>query len=302
MNFRQQSTLPEVDGDKLKLAREALGLSQKELAAKLCLSHLHIAQLEANQLAIFFTPAHKIQVAKKVGAALGLQEDEYLIHKKINEVAGAPKSDTLTDPTINLPNKPDLFALAKDLSDIKPQIFLIPTLALGIMALGIGSQIYSKELSMLDLAQLLGLKVPMSQLHNPTTEVPPVEVPNPTANTVSRQNESETSSKSILPENCSFQESQLTPYQTSNPSKKGGMVYVLSKEHQSVCVIDSQNKVVLLDLAAGDSKSVYGYAPFTMVSSDLSKFDLYFQGRKVKSDALGTRAVRLEEAEYLPTN
>ena len=142
----------------------------------------------------------------------------------------------------------------------------------------------------------------MSQLHNPTTEVSPVEVPNPTANTVSRQNESETSSKSILPENCSFQESQLTPYQTSNPSKKGGMVYVLSKEHQSVCVIDSQNKVVLLDLAAGDSKSVYGYAPFTMVSSDLSKFDLYFQGRKVKSDALGTRAVRLEEAEYLPTN
>jgi hypothetical protein len=38
------------------------------------------------------------------------------------------------------------------------------------------------------------------------------------------------------------------------------------------------------------------------VSSDLSKFDLYFQGWKVKSDALSKRAIRLEEVEYLATN
>lgn len=300
MKFRKQSTLAEVDGDRLKLAREALGLSQNELAAMLCLSHRHIAQLEANQLAIFFNPAHKVQVAKKAGCALGIQEDEYLIHKKINEVAGAPKSDTPSDPSINLPNKLDLLALAKDQSSIKPKIFLIPTLVVGVVALGIGTQIYSKELSMTDLAQLIGFKIPMSQLQAVSTEVPALETPNPMADIASIENES--SLKSILSENCLFQESELTHYQTSNPSKKGEMVYVLSKEHQSVCVIDSQNKVVSLDLAAGDSKSVYGQAPFMLVSSDLSKFDLYFQGWKVKSDALSTRAIRLEETAYLTSN
>ena len=81
MEFKKESTPTEVDGGRLKIAREALGLSQKELATKLCLSHRHIAELEANQLAIFFTPAHKVQVAKKVGSALGLQKDDYLIQK-----------------------------------------------------------------------------------------------------------------------------------------------------------------------------------------------------------------------------
>ena len=300
MKYRKQLTLPEVDGDRLKLARESLGLSQQELAAKICLSHRHIAQLEANQLAIFFTPAHKVQVAKKTGAALGLQDGEYLIYKIIDEEAGAPKSDTFSDRSVNPPNKLDLFALAKDQSIIKPKIFLIPTLVAGVVALGIGTQIYSKELSMTDIAQLIGLKMPMSQLQAVSTVVPALETPNPTADIASIENES--SLKSILSENCLFQESELTHYQTSNPSKKGEMVYVLSKEHQSVCVIDSQNKVVSLDLAAGDSKSVYGQAPFTVVSSDLSKFDLYFQGWKVKSDALGTRAIRLEETEYLTSN
>jgi len=302
VEFRKQSTLAEVDGDRLKLAREALSLSQKELAAKVCLSHRHIAQLEANQLAIFFTHAHKVQVAKKVGVALGLQNSEYLIYKKISEEAEIPKPDTFLDLSVNLPNKSDLFALTKDQLSIKSKKQLIPTLVAGVVALGIGMQIYSRELSMSDLAQLIGLKMPMSQLHAFNQEAPAVDMLIPATDITSIENVSEIPLKSIFPENCSFQESQLAHYQTSNPRKKGEMVYVLSNEHQSVCVIDSQNKVVILDLAAGNAKSVYGQAPFTVVSSDLSKFDFYFQGWKVKADALGIRAIRLEETEYVATN
>ena len=75
------------------------------------------------------------------------------------------------------------------------------------------------------------------------------------------------------------------------------MVYVLSKEPQTVCVIDSQNKAVSLDLDIGQSQSVYGQAPFTVISSDLSKLDLYFQGWKVKTGSQETKAIRLEAAE-----
>ena len=302
MEFKKQSTHTEVDGERLKIAREALGLSQKELATKLCLSHRHIAELEANQLAIFFTPAHKVQVAKKVGSTLGLQKDDYLIQKKIQEVSKPPKSESISAPSVNLPNEEDLFIVGKDPLLIKPKLFLAPILFASAFALGIGTQMYSHELSISDLTQMIGLKAPMSQLHTVAAEATRTDEPIATTDDASVNHESEVSLKSTLPENCFFEASQLTHYQTSTPSKKGEMVYVLSKEPQSVCVIDSQNKVVSMALTAGDSKSFYGQAPFTVVSSDLSKFDLYFQGWKVRPDALGTRAIRLEEVEYLATN
>ena len=302
MKFKKESTPTEVDGDRLKIAREALGLSQKELATKLCLSHRHIAELEANQLAIFFTPAHKVQVAKKVGSALGLQKDDYLIPKTSQEVSGLPNSESISAPSLNLPNQKDLFVVGKDPLLIKPKLFLAPVLFAGAFALGIGTQMYSHELSMSDLAQMIGLKTPMSQLHTFTPEAPLEEASTLITDNARANHESEISLKFTLPESCSFEASQLTQYQTSYPSKKGEMVYVLSKEPQSLCVIDNQNKVVSIALVAGDSKSFYGQAPFTVVSSDLSKFDLYFQGWKVKSDALSKRAIRLEEVEYLATN
>ena len=55
-------------------------------------------------------------------------------------------------------------------------------------------------------------------------------------------------------ENYSLRASQLTEYQTNYPSKKGETVYVLSREIQSVYVIDDQNKVVSIELVAGESK------------------------------------------------
>jgi transcriptional regulator with XRE-family HTH domain len=302
MELKVQSILPEVDGDRLKLAREALGLSRKELANKLCLSHLHIAQLEANQLAIFFTPTHKVQVAKKVGAALGLEEVDYLTKKVVQKVDKTLESDSFSAPLVNPFDQKDLYVVGKGPLLNKPKLFLAPALLAGAFALGISTQIYSNELLMSDLAQIIGLKTPMSQLHTFAPEAPSAEVSAPLAGAASTNNESEIPLKSNPLENCSFEAFQLTQYQTSNPSKKGEMVYVLSKEPQSACVIDSQNKMVSVDLAAGDSKSFYGQAPFTVVSSDLSKFDLYFQGWTVRSEALSKRAIRLEEVDYLAAN
>ena len=303
MEFNTQSVFAKVDGDRLKIAREALGLSQKDLATKLCLSHHHIAQLEADKLGIFFSPAHKIQVAKKVGASLGLQKEDYLIQKIIHEVAELPKLESLSLPSANLSNHKDLFIVVKDSLLHKPMIiFFSSALFTGAVALGVGTKIYSNELSMPDLAQMIGLKTPMSQLHTIATQATPTEKPIPTTVNDTANNASELSLISTLPENCSFGASQLTEYQTNYPSKKGEMVYVLSKEPQSVCVIDNQNKVVSIELVAGESKTFYGQAPFTVVSPSLSKFDLYFQGWKVNSDALSKRAIRLEEVEYLAAN
>ncbi len=305
MAFKTQSILPEIDGGKLKQAREAQSLSQQDLATKVCLSHHHIAQLEGNQLAIFFSPAHKNQVAKKVGQALGLSEEDFLIYRNAkngSDTSEAP-SGKLMYPVI-LPKNENLFTnTGSQLTSPKSKFILIPALITTCIAFGLATQIYSEELLFPSLTQLMTFKSPMTQLQptnprNPAVieiaieTVAPVVVESEPINPLSLVNE----------EPCAYQESDLLRYQTTNPRKKGEMVYILSKEHQTVCIIDNQNKVVSLDLEAGDSQSVYGQAPFTLVSSDLSKFDLYFQGWKVRSSTFTAKAIRLEEADYLAIN
>ena len=63
----------------LMLAREEKGLNQEELAEMVCLRKWHIKELEeAETFNSFYSMAIKINAAKKVGAYLGLTEDQYL--------------------------------------------------------------------------------------------------------------------------------------------------------------------------------------------------------------------------------
>ena len=67
-----------INGDKLKQARLDKNLSEAELAKACILSPKHITQLENGETSNFFSAHHKVQVAKKVGRYLGLEEREYL--------------------------------------------------------------------------------------------------------------------------------------------------------------------------------------------------------------------------------
>ena len=72
------SNEPSINGDKLKQARLNKNLSEAELARVCVLAPKHIIQLENGENSNFFSAHHKVQVAKKVGRYLGLQENEYL--------------------------------------------------------------------------------------------------------------------------------------------------------------------------------------------------------------------------------
>jgi transcriptional regulator with XRE-family HTH domain len=72
------SNEPSINGDKLKQARVDKKLSEAELARVCVLAPKHIIQLENGENSNFFSAHHKVQVAKKVGRYLGLQENEYL--------------------------------------------------------------------------------------------------------------------------------------------------------------------------------------------------------------------------------
>ena len=72
------SNEPLINGDKLKQTRLNKNLSEAELAKECALVAKHIIQLENGETSNFFSAHHKVQVAKKVGRYLGLEESEYL--------------------------------------------------------------------------------------------------------------------------------------------------------------------------------------------------------------------------------
>jgi transcriptional regulator with XRE-family HTH domain len=72
------SNEPLINGDKLKQTRLDKNLSEAELAKECALVAKHIIQLENGETSNFFSAHHKVQVAKKVGRYLGLEESEYL--------------------------------------------------------------------------------------------------------------------------------------------------------------------------------------------------------------------------------
>ncbi len=70
--------LPMIDGDSLKKARLEKNLTEAELAKECVLVAKHIIQLENGETSNFFSAHHKVQVARKVGRYLGLEENDYL--------------------------------------------------------------------------------------------------------------------------------------------------------------------------------------------------------------------------------
>jgi transcriptional regulator with XRE-family HTH domain len=294
----------EIDGSRLKVERESQGMSLKDLALKVCLSHQHITQLENNQSVIFFTTAHKIQVAKKVGKALGLEETDYLIHQVPDQdnASSTSISDELQSST-PLPISNDLFAKANvKLTINQKKSYIKPTLVFSSLAICIGLVAFTTDFPSIQLVQSLEtlLKPTPAPAVIQQTEVEPAmvsampELPNSTTN---QEAELKKVSLNNDPSACAYQSQGISVYRTSNPSKSAEMVYIQSKDRQTVCIIDNQNKSVPLDLDAGQSRSVYGQAPLTVISSNLSKLDIYFQGWKVKLPDTETTSIRLEPTE-----
>ena len=75
---QHNQSLPIIDGERLKEARIEKNLTEAELAKECVLVAKHIIQLENGETSNFFSAHHKVQVAKKVGRYLGLEESEYL--------------------------------------------------------------------------------------------------------------------------------------------------------------------------------------------------------------------------------
>jgi hypothetical protein len=88
----------------------------------------------------------------------------------------------------------------------------------------------------------------------------------------------------------------LTPFITQ---KEGRYVYLVSTTNTEVCVVDGNKQATVLQMKAGESRSVYGVSPWQVSSPSLSKLQVFFQGGRVSLPDAATR-VKLQEVPVTP--
>lgn len=84
---------------------------------------------------------------------------------------------------------------------------------------------------------------------------------------------------------------ELTPFIAQ---KEGRYVYVVSTSNVDICVVDGNKQATVLQMKAGENRSVYGVSPWQVSSSHLSKVQIYFQGGRVSLPDAATRVKLLE--------
>lgn len=280
-----EQKIPQINSEALKKARLKKGMELHELANQLCLSPKHITQIEEGGDSAFFSKLHKVQVARKVASLLGLSEAEVIentsnTESQANEKVEDIKQEVEYEPSdIAVNSMEELEKLGNtDLeknSSNKKLAFIVSAI---LILIGLIFWIFSGSNSSQDLVQKVDQKndvvisANVEEKVDASKEMPPI---------------SETTVCEISPQNVS-------PFKVTKANSAGNFIYFVSKADQIICVVDASNKKQLIKLSALEKRNIVGVAPFTVLSPDFSKLEVYYQGWKVPVSS-GTNTIRTEE-------
>ena len=317
-NKNKVEIIPEIQGQILKTARENMRLNPAELATKACLSKKHIIELEEGGISSFYSPAHKVRVAKKVSVLLGLDENQALVY---------PGSDLAKQETLRFdanPEPADLVSATEEVvhkKEIKKEVKSVeepaPERVVSLESIRPSypdheqkqpqsrRSLISIVLIILVAGGLYLTKDEIAQLVTPapkpiplaTEEMPPATEDKPaeagTATTAA------TSTTPPLPSEagCPKADASVAAYSVTEPSKAGNFVFIHAKTKQTICVVDASGKSSLQTIEAGSNHTFGGKAPFTVLSNGLGSLNIYFQGRPVRPTNEQARTIRLEEVK-----
>jgi len=315
--------LPEIRKEAFTKAREALGLTTKELAGMACLSVRQIEQIENGDSGSFYSAQVKVTAAKKVAGLLKLkQEDafdfgglfppqktaaEIPIESVIEKVVETSKPD-LQPKQAKVVNTQEFavdrgFNKEKTPSNSSKKLFLI----LSVAAAGVFAVINLRPLFFPEPVkeQVVVVEEVVNEPVAPNAPSTPDVMPDtkPGAPVVGAAafavaTPSATVGTSQAPSSeCPVADSSIVSYKSEAPKKTGDMVYIQSKTAQTVCVVDATGKTQNKTLEPGVGVSIFGKPPFKVLTSGLNQVDLYYQGGKVRPSNPSGKSIVLEAVE-----
>lgn len=279
-------------GNLLKSLREKAGLDIATLARKNMVSPLQVGQLEDGGESAFYNADIKFAAGKKLLQALGHRLPE--------------QTQTPSEAPIKAPNevKPAQ-GLPRNSFSITPQktfwLLLFLLIALGLLGLYVDKSQKKADASPANLPTLTVTTTaavssekttePPEALVTPATATDPVAAPLPPtptapATTLPTQKQNST---------CNWNVSAVE-IQPTSPRKSAEYVHMQALNNGVICIRDGEQRVATLELQAGDERSIYGTAPFSVYSANLSQIKLYFQGQLIKLPSEETQHLKLTAA------
>lgn len=315
---------PEINGIALKEAREKRGMERSEVASHCCLSSKMILELEEGGISSFYNFQLKVSAAKRVGAYLGLTPEEFLQHpaevkdhesplQTIESVPAEPDESSIST-VVNksladeVGQLDDLIYESTNSGTSLPHVSTPPKKAkwIGVSAfvfLGVtvvyGAQnwphLSEKAMAFLGKSDIKKFELPEPPKEAAILDEKQIQEDERSSSKAGAKVESSSTPVASQNQCAPVREDQLTIYKSPNPSKMGDTVSIKTLVKQVLCVTDSQNKQVLVELEPNTAQSFKGTPPFLVVAQDLDNVEMFYQGWRVRPPSPGVKQMKLVE-------
>lgn len=308
--------LPEIRKEAFIKAREALGLTAKEVSGMSCFSVRQIEQIENGETSSFYGEQNKVTAAKRVAELLKLNPEDAFdfggtqtaqknsTENSASDLISSPDSAESSD--VKKVDSQKELSVEKKVSQpakVAPMKIHEPIGSFGASKTSKKNNPKKKLFILLGVAAALIFSIvnlrPLFFPEPPKEEVVIVEevvqAPEPAPKPEAVE---PVAAVAAAPE-CPAADSAAINYKSDAPKKPGDMVYAQSKTAQTICVVDAAGKTQLKTLEPGVGVSIYGKPPLKVLTGGLSQVDLFYQGSKVRLGNTSGKTIVLEPIEII---
>jgi hypothetical protein len=327
----KRSVYDSCDPDYLRRLREEAGMDLIVLARTACLSVAQVRQLESHDSDnLFYSDAIKRQAYKRLLMILGAEPPTVEVPHELHDAKKVADAHLNTlDQIVAMSHQPAMNRTASDVlvagvSKLKEHKQALGALLLFVAAVVLflfqGSQQSDESLSAASVAAtpasvsaselapvpakpvvasgadvvapVASSPAPVASLPAPVVAVPaPLPVASAATAVPSSVASAMVASKASA---CAYSSDALPQVAPYVAHKEGRYVYVVSTTNAEICVVDGNKQVTVLQMKAGENRSVYGVSPWQISSSGLSKLQVFFQGGRVTVPETATRIQLIE--------
>lgn len=327
----KRSVYDSCDPDYLRQLREEAGMDLIVLARTACLSVAQVRQLESHDSDnLFYSDAIKRQAYKRLLMILGAEPPTVEVPHELHDAKKVADAHLNTlDQIVAMSHQPAMNRTASDVlvagvSKLKEHKQALGALLLLVAAVVLflfqGSQQSDESLSAASVAvtpasvpaselaaapatavvapvadavaPVASSPAPVASLPAPVVAVPaPLPVASAATAVPSSVASAMVASKASA---CAYSSDALPQVAPYVAHKEGRYVYVVSTTNAEICVVDGNKQVTVLQMKAGENRSVYGVSPWQISSSGLSKLQVFFQGGRVTVPETATRIQLIE--------
>jgi hypothetical protein len=266
----------------LRELREASGMDLAVLARTACLSLAQVRQLESDAGGnLFYSLTIKRQAYKRLLMILGAEPPTVEIPEEFRQAHQVADAHLKTlDQIVAMSELPSMQrSLGEVLRDGVTQVLAHKQFIGAALLLLVAVALFMKLGPLHNLDAAPAPPPPVSTAAEPVRMLAPVAPPVAAVPTAAPM--AETVATPVKSSGCAFTEDALPELTSYAANKAGRFVYLVSTTDAEICVVDGQKVPTAVVLKAGESRSVYGAAPWQISGAQLQKVAIYFQGGRV---------------------